>query len=75
MYNIIYVFFVSMTSAWKVGVISDVHMKLAYDPTTSKNGCGSLAEDEGFLELNKDPIALLGRVGCDAPKELVEMML
>jgi hypothetical protein len=49
-------------------------MKLAYDPTTKNNGCSTSAE-EGFLELNQDPIALLGRVGCDAPKELVDMML
>ena len=71
-----------MTSALKVGVISDLHMKLQYNPNSSAIGCGLPANkivkkdiNQGFLQDTPDPVALLGRLGCDAPQELVDYML
>ena len=79
------IFSLASASALKVGVFSDLHMKLDYDPTTSKKSCGpansmlgaDAIEHERFLSkpAASDPLALLGRLGCDAPKPLVDMML
>ena len=57
-----------------VGVFSDIHLALNYDPSASK--CrGSFRDEEKFLDLKKDQKALLGKMGCDPPKELVDYML
>ena len=68
----------------KVGIISDLHLKLDYDATTSENGCSSSSQekkenDPKFLQkenkLSSDQNALLGRLGCDAPEALIKYML
>ena len=57
----------------KVGLLTDIHLKLDYNATTGDNWCGPWLEDN-------DPdatyeLALIGRLGCDAPPELLEYML
>lgn len=65
----------------KLGIISDLHMKLEYDPTTSKNKCGNSGNKffsfKNLFSFWKDaePVAPLGRIGCDAPPLLVDYML
>lgn len=68
----------------KLGLISDLHLKIDYDPTTSANDC-SVSEKKNeknnlkFLyeekNFSSDPKALLGRLGCDAPEALIKYML
>ncbi len=68
----------------KLGLISDLHLKLDYDPTTSANDCSTSPkliekETQKFLQkennFSSDPKALLGRLGCDAPEALIKYML
>ena len=33
----------------KVGIISDIHLKLKYDPSTSSNNCGSAMDDPDVI--------------------------
>ena len=64
-----------------IGVFSDLHMKEDYFPFYKSNGCTmtSAAEQEGVKQgkfLSDDyQIALLGRLGCDAPPKLVKYVL
>ena len=56
-----------LVSRSRFGLMSDIHLKLNYDPTTSvSKKCGP-ANDEKFLQLDATQKALLGRLGCDAP--------
>ena len=68
----------------KLGLISDLHLKIDYDPITSANDCSASGkknkkDDSKFLQkenkLSSDPKALLGRLGCDAPEALIKYML
>jgi len=63
----------------KFGVFADLHMLLNYTPESSENLCGEPPVippvESPEEEKDPDPIARLGRVGCDAPKELIETMI
>lgn len=68
----------------KLGLISDIHLKLDYDPSTSANDCSTSSKKNKkgealFLQkknkVSSDPKALLGRLGCDAPEALIKYML
>lgn len=57
-----------------IGVISDIHMDLNYSPTSTEKNCMNTITAAGSSLLNlhsfqRSPgeIALLGRLGCDAP--------
>jgi hypothetical protein len=57
----------------KVGIISDIHMKLDYNPASHKHSCGPAIAGEPLT--SSDLNAPLGRLGCDPPFETVEMMI
>ena len=62
-----------------VGIFSDLHMDLNYNPTSKEWNCmnpvGYTRSEDELNTLKTQQKALLGRLGCDPPKELVEYML
>lgn len=54
-----------------VGVISDLHINMFYDATTSANDC--LTSDAPVN--GEDLVAPYGRYGCDTPVELGHVMM
>ena len=62
-----------------IGTFSDIHLDLRYNPTSSERNCmdpvGASEAQNSLLNLKKLEIALLGRLGCDPPKELLDYML
>ena len=67
MYNI-------LGTATKIGLISDLHYNLNYNPDSSKDSCTSSSSFNSY-EANGDPVANLGRYGCDANTDLIRTML
>lgn len=61
------------STATKIGLISDIHYNLNYDPDSSKNYCTS-SNLESY-RTNVDPVANLGRYGCDSNTDLIKTML
>ena len=55
--------------AYKVGVISDIHLNLAYNPDIAAGNCG-----QSSTTIIGDPIAEFSRYGCDSSANLVETM-
>ena len=77
--------FAAAVQGMRFGLMSDLHLKLDYDPVSpSSKYCNPLNDDwydwsDGSHELrhlhesgNPDQIALLGRLGCDASPQLVK---
>jgi len=62
-----------------VGIFSDLHMDLNYNPTSKEWNCmdpvGDTRSEAELNSLKTQQKALLGRLGCDPPKELVNYML
>jgi hypothetical protein len=59
-------------TATKIGLISDLHYNLFYNPDSSKNSCTSSSQN--IVEANGDPVANLGRYGCDSNTDLIRTM-
>ena len=57
----------------KVGILSDIHLKLDYNATTGENWCGPWLEENNPNATYE--LALMGRLGCDATPELLSYML
>ena len=57
-----------------LGVFSDVHLKTDYSPNYSTGSCTKSAKADAE-DLGADQIALLGRLGCDAPPQLLQYIL
>ena len=53
----------------RIGVISDLHYNLNYNPTTSSNLCKSTTA------ANADLYAPIGRYGCDSSEALIDHMI
>ena len=60
------------TFAFKVAVLSDLHLNPFYDPNI--DGKAFCSKQVGKSDPNV-PTALLGRIGCDPPKALIETFL
>ena len=63
-----------VSTATKIGLISDLHYNLNYNPDSSKDSCTSSSSFNSY-EANGDPVANLGRYGCDANTDLIRTML
>ena len=61
---------VNVSAAYKFAVLSDLHMNPIYDPTTAADFCSVFTTNR-----TNDVNAPLGRLGCDPPIQLVEVML
>ena len=57
----------------KIGMISDVHLKLAYDADVSEKGYCSPTKPG--KEPKTGAKALIGRLGCTSPESLVKSIL
>lgn len=60
-----------LAEALKVGILADPHMLDAYEPSSSSHHCGR----GGTISKTAGPNAPLGRLGCDAPPELIEALM
>lgn len=69
----------AVSKTLNIGVFSDVHLALNYSPVFGSCTSGSIDSPKGLFEklqkLSDDQLALLGRLGCDPPQELVDYML
>ena len=70
--------FAATVQGMKFGLMSDLHLKLDYDPmSTAERYCNPIGKDlmlKNLIQgnLNTNQLALLGRLGCDAAPKLVE---
>ena len=71
---ILCIFLVNAVGAQNFGIFSDIHLKLNYDPRASNKKCEAKSSIEDKLKPAKET-ALLGRLGCDPPTDLVEYMM
>jgi hypothetical protein len=66
--------------SFNVGLLSDIHLMSDYNPDSSANDC-KLTSSLYSQELNSEDSfstevrAPLGRLGCDSPPALVELVL
>ena len=69
----------SRVMSLKIGVISDLHTKMDYDPTSSSNCRSSQLYDPNTSPILKETYAetyaMLGRYGCDPSFEMNQWML
>jgi hypothetical protein len=61
--------FAGVAKSLKIGVVSDPHYNVNYDPTTASNNCKS------STTIAADVYAPIGRYGCDTGPEMFDIML
>ena len=60
--------FAAANANLRIGLISDSHFNTDYNPYSSSSLC------TGSGVIPSDPIALLGRYGCDSSETLIDLM-
>ena len=60
-------------TATKIGLISDLHYNLYYNPDSSQHSCTSSSAAD-VIDANGDPVANLGRYGCDSNSDLIRTL-
>ena len=63
---------VQVCQAWKVAVISDMHLNVKYRPDLSEK---TFCEDNNGQAESAEMYAPYGRIGCDPPPLLLEKLL